>query len=271
MTRALRREVVLGEARGRFAAAALRAAAAALGAWRRARARGPSVVVAAERNSRRLAALGPLGGPRGTAAREAGVLSPGLGVVASRLMPRHRTLGLQELRGVNVSAAVLSVADAAEACAAMQWDSPGSVATEQEKQDGGASGCHQRFYAAKRLSVFVLAIYLKSPAMSSPIKQLIPIATDQKSAPASRSSSASALTAHSLLSPPTRAATAHPRNSAVFLPSSARAILTVSSSFPAVALTLSGRPPCCCYHFSECPERPASVLLLPFLRVRASG
>ncbi len=116
----------------------------ALGARRRARGGVPSVVVAAERNARPLAALGPLGGPRGTAAREAGVLAPGLGVVASRLMPRHRTLGLQELRGVKVSAAVFSVADAAEACAAMQWDSPGSVATEQEKQDGGASGC-QRF------------------------------------------------------------------------------------------------------------------------------
>jgi hypothetical protein len=74
-----------------------------------------------------LAALG-LGGPRDTAAQEAGVFAPGLGVVARRLVPRHQTLGPQELRDVNVSAAVFSVADAAEACAAMQWDSPGGVA-----------------------------------------------------------------------------------------------------------------------------------------------
>ena len=113
-------------------------------------------------------------------------------------------------------------------------------------------------------------------AMSSPIKQLKPIAKNKtpqlppptnatpsklgqwklnrtwptsiflaayapvlaRSETASSSSSASALTAHSLLSPPTRAATAHPRNTAAFSPSSSCAILTVNSSFLAAAASL---------------------------------
>ncbi len=112
--------------------------------------------------------------------------------------------------------------------------------------------------------------------MSSPIKQLMPIAINNtpvlpppnnatpsrvgqwklnrtwptsiflaayapvlaRSETASSSSSASALTAHSLLSPPTRAATAHPRNTAAFSPSSSCATLTANSSFFATAASL---------------------------------
>ncbi len=82
------------------------------------------------RLARLVVALGALGGPRGAVTQDAGVFVPGLGLVASRLVPRHQLLGPQVLNRVNASAAVVSSADAAEACDAMRRDGPGGIAHE---------------------------------------------------------------------------------------------------------------------------------------------